>query len=510
MLIEKLYETTIRYCKEVSKPQRKSIGQFFTPPSISSYMSKLMQTNKETIRVLDAGAGTGMLGGALCIEAFNNDQIKEIHIDFYELDSKVIPFLMQNINLIQREADLKGKCFTFNVIQENFIMHNEFVWRDNFSISEEEKYDVIIGNPPYKKISKNTEEAYVMSSVVHGQPNIYFLFMAMAVALLKREGEIIYIVPRSFTSGLYFKKFREYFLHTVKLTHLHLFHSRSDVFSSDKILQEAIILRAVKTDAVNNTIDVSSSENMLIDDRFDHKVPYEAIVDMNSDNLFILIPASLEEVKLLSVVNSWNQNLLQLGFKLKTGPVVDFRATELIHEQSGKNRVPLLWANHFKEYKISFPLLVSKNSQYIEDKPDSKKLLLPNKNYLLIKRFTSKEEKRRVQCALYFKKDKAFNNIGIENHLNYITKLDGEMTNEEMYGLFALFNSSYIDTYYRILNGSTQVNATEINAIPLPTLEEIKTMGRELMQSNSLTTDVCDELIRVLLSNKSQICSSVI
>jgi adenine-specific DNA-methyltransferase len=502
MLMDKLYETTTIYSKAVTKSKRKSIGQFFTPPSIAEYMSKLMYTQQKKIRVLDTGAGTGMLGGAICKEAFNNDQINEIHVDFYELDSNVIPYLKQNIEFIQTEASEKGKMFTFNIVQENFIMHNELVWQDNFAITEEDKYDVVIGNPPYKKIGKSTEESSVMSSVVHGQPNIYFLFMAMATALLKDRGEIIYIVPRSFTSGLYFKKFREYFLNTVKLTHLHLFHSRSDVFNSDKVLQEAIIFRAIKTNQVPEAIEVSSSENLIIRNSITHKVPYNTIVDMNSSNLFILIPASSEEIELLKVVHSWKHNLLQLGFQLKTGPVVDFRAKDLLHEEPSDSTVPLLWSNHIKDHKITFPTMQSKNPQYINDSHDSKKVLLPNRNYIIIKRFTSKEEKRRVQSALYFKEDYKNLNVGIENHLNYITKLGNQMTKEEMYGLFALFNSSYIDSYYRILNGSTQVNATEINAIPLPSIDEIIKMGNILMELDSLSTDACDKLIKEIISTK--------
>ncbi|PFZ02652.1 hypothetical protein COL75_15485 [Bacillus wiedmannii] len=503
MLINQLYDTTLQYSNTVTKANRKKIGQFFTPPSVADYMGQLMQTNQKEIRVLDAGAGTGMLGGSICQHAFNNKDIEAIHVDFYDTDENIIPFLNQNIELMRQDAEKKGKKFTYNIIQENFILYNETIWQDNFCIEEKDKYDVIIGNPPYKKIGKSVEEAVVMSSIVYGQPNTYFLFMAMSTALLKEQGEMIYIVPRSFTSGLYFKKFREYFLNTVKLTHLHLFHSRSDVFDNDKILQEAIILRAVKTNETTDSIHISSSENMFIENSFVHQVPYNTVVDMNSENFFMLIPTSIKEVELLSLVHSWENNLINLGFKLKTGPVVDFRSLDLIQENEEENTVPLLWANHFKNNKILFPLSTSKNPQFIVDTPESKSVLLPNKNYLLIKRFTSKEEKRRVQCALYLKDEFLIDKIGIENHINYVTKLKGEMTKEELYGLYVLFNSTYIDSYYRILNGSTQVNATEVNSIPLPPLNTIKILGKSLieMEIDFISTEICDVIIGEIFIN---------
>ena len=76
-----------------------------------------------------------------------------------------------------------------------------------------------------------------------------------------------------------------------------------------------------------------------------------------------------------------------------------------------------------------------------------------------------------------------------------MTKIKGDIDNEELFGLFCLFNSTIIDKYYRIVNGNTQVNATEANAIPLPNINIIKKMGKELIKINSLTTDICDEVI---------------
>lgn len=290
----------------------------------------------------------------------------------------------------------------------------------------------------------------------------------------------------------------------MQLTNLHLFNSRG-IFDGDKVLQESIILKAVKTKDSLSTISVSSSENADLSSNFHCEVPYKTVVDMNSEDLFIMIPTSSQEVDLLDTVKRWENNLIQLGFKLKTGPVVDFRATEYLKEEPTENTVPLLWASHILENKIKFPKLPNKNIQYIEDTEDNQSLLLPNKNYLLIKRFTSKEEKRRIQCSLYLSSDLPYLRIGIENHLNYITKLKGEMTKEEIYGLFTLFNSTFIDTYYRILNGSTQVNATEVNTIPLPSLSNIKAVGKRLMKIDSISTEECDNLIKeLLISNNLQ------
>ena len=77
-----------------------------------------------------------------------------------------------------------------------------------------------------------------------------------------------------------------------------------------------------------------------------------------------------------------------------------------------------------------------------------------------------------------------------ENKINYI-KCDCP---EIAYGLFAILNSTLYDNYYRILNGSTQVNSTEINIMPIPSRSTIQQMGIELI-GQELTEQNCNKII---------------
>ena len=114
-------------------------------------------------------------------------------------------------------------------------------------------------------------------------------------------------------------------------------------------------------------------------------------------------------------------------------------------------------------------------SQYLRlDGAD--KLLVPNQNYVLLRRFSAKEERRRLVAAPYFAElNGAF--IGIENHLNYIYRPNGQLADEETLGLAVLLNSALLDIYFRIFSGNTQVNATELRKLPLPPLETIIALG---------------------------------
>jgi adenine-specific DNA-methyltransferase len=334
-----------------------------------------------------------------------------------------------------------------------------------------------------------------MAEIVYGQPNLYFLFMAMGSRLLKQGGEFIYIVPRSFTSGLYFSVFRKWFIDEMKITDLHIFTLRDEVFQNDGILQETVVLRAVKTNRHIDRISITESTNSELQPINKIFVDYDICVSKNKD-CFLYLPSNQEDIEVLNFINQWEYTLADGGFRMKTGLVVDFRETEWLREYKQHNTLPLLWAHNLKNNRVIFPVNHKNKAQYLIDCPDTDRLKMRLDNYVILKRFTSKEEKKRLQCSVLLKND--FENypaISTENHLNFITKINGNMTEEDMFGIFAVLNSSYMDRYFRILNGSTQVNANEINSLPFPSHGDIIDIGRVMMNSNDLSETVCDYIL---------------
>lgn len=499
-MLEIVEKNTQKYQKLTKKSERKKKGQFFTLLDIAMYMAKLSKIRLRNIRLLDCGAGTGILGISLCKELIDDDFIKEIEIDFYENDKDVIKLLEENISELEKYSELKGKKLKCKIINENFILYNKSNWSN-----KEFKgiYDVIISNPPYKKLAKSSEESEVVNDIVFGQPNIYFIFMAMALHLLKPNGEMIFITPRSFTSGAYFKKFRGYLLDNSSIKKIHIFNSRNNLFKGEEVLQEAIITRFVK-DNLKEEIEIVATNGSDFDRLISLKVPYSTILSDLCENKFILIPSSIDDIKILDLMKRWNNNLINLGYKLKTGPVVDFRAKELLSNYSEES-VPLIWSDNFINNYIK-KVNNKENYRYIKLTDKSKSILVENKDSIIIKRFTSKEESRRVQTAIYLKEEFIeYKYVGIENHLNYIAKIDGDYDEIELYGLFALFNSTIIDRYYRIINGNTQVNATEINSMPLPDINIIRNIGYRLKNLNDMSTEICDKIINDIVIGDEKI-----
>lgn len=462
---------------------RKKYGQFFTGKDTARYMASLFDfpTDYEIITILDPGAGSGILSIAL-IERILEETSSSIHLTCYETDTEIYPLLVSNLK--EAKAMAKNRL-DFTVYQTNYILSQKDSFnRDLFNEEMSESYDLIIGNPPYKKISKDAPEAKAMPVVCHGAPNLYFLFATMSISNLKENGEMVYIIPRSWTSGAYFEKFRSFVFSHCVLSEVHLFESRNKVFENESVLQETIIVKLKKALIKPVYVKVTSSATSDFSDLKSYFAPYNTIV---AKNLYVYLITNREEAEVLNRVSKLPKTLPEIRMKMKTGLIVDFRSRDVLRNEMEEGAFPLLYAQHIKEGRVVWPL--GKEGEII--KTDRKTYLQKNGNFLMVKRFTSKEEKRRLQCGIFLKqKYKQFSYISTQNKINFI-QCDSPCI---AYGLFVLLNSNLYDNYYRILNGSTQVNSTEINQMPLPERATIEEMGRELMH-HELTESNCNKIV---------------
>ena len=329
------------------------------------------------------------------------------------------------------------------------------------------KYDMVIGNPSYMKIAKDAPEAKAMPDVCYGAQNLYFLFAAMGMFNLILNGELVYTIPRCWTSGAYFKKFRQKFLSEGILEHIHLFVSRDKVFENESVLQETIIIKVRKTTNVPSRISITTIQsNRDFSDKTVFEAPYSTVV--SGENTYVYLVTNEQEVETLEQLNRWTNILPSIGLKMKTGLTVDLRNREVLRDMEEHQAVPLFYSQHIQDGKVIFP--IGKEHEYIVTSQGG--LLQPNANYLFVKRFTSKEEHRRLQYSGVYlaRKYPDYAKISTQNKINFIGGLR-DLSECIVYGLYVLFNSTLYDSYYRILNGSTQVNSTEINSMPVPSLE---------------------------------------
>ncbi len=494
------------YTSNINKDRKKENGQYFTPNKIADYMSSLStKTNQNMLNILDPGCGTGTLSCSL-IEYLieNNKSLIEINLTCYEIDEDLILYTKQVLNYLIKWIKNHNPNIKFNYKIKNvdFVLNNQFAFNERslFSIDENnEKFDIIISNPPYFKISKSDERAIIAASIVYGQPNIYSIFMMLSALLLSKNGEMIFIVPRSFASGPYFRLFRKQFFNTTLLKYIHIFNSRKRAFKRDNILQENIIIKTVNNGkSPNDKVTISTSESIEdLEDATISQYPLEEIIDMESKQKILYIPLNLKDEEIIKIFQKWKNNFEKNFIKISTGPVVAFRKKDYLVDNidsSNKNFSPLLWLTNTKPMRLVFPGS-RKKKQYIEDCSTTQNVLVENRNYVLLRRFSTKDDKSRLIATPYFAESFNQSKIGIENHLNYIYKYKGELSKYEVMGLAALFNSSLFDSYFRTFNGNTQVSATELKEIPLPSMSKIESMGVELLESNELSQNNIDSII---------------
>lgn len=498
-LLDFAIQTTNQYIEQIPKSQRKENGQFFTSKETATFMAALFDVpaGKTTLHILDPGAGSGILSIALLERLQGVPQLKSVHLVCYENDSKIIGLLKTNLDWASLNSSIQ---ISYEIREDNYILSQALDYNGTIGANPNSlKYDMVIGNPPYMKLAKDSPEARAMPDVCYGAPNLYFLFAAMGLFNLNHNGELVYIIPRSWTSGAYFKKFRQKFLNEGALQHIHLFVSRDKVFDKESVLQETIIIKACKSSKKPSEITITTTQsNHDFSNITTFEAPYSTVI--SGKDHYVYLVTNEQDVKTLERLNQWGDTLPSIGLRMKTGLTVDFRNRDALRNVAGDSSVPLFYSQHIQAGKVLFP--IGKEHEYIAT--DQAGLLQPNTNYLFVKRFTAKEEHRRLQCGVYLaRKCPSYTKISTQNKINFIGGIQ-DLSECIVYGLYVLFNSTLYDCYYRILNGSTQVNSTEINSMPVPPLASIESMGKELIRAQDMTEECCDQILRSFIYEQNR------
>lgn len=491
------------YSKAASKEHKKEKGQFFTPNEIASFMADQAFISKDRIiDVLDPGCGVGILSCSLLTKLSEGEIIDIIHLVVYEADTFVLPYTIKSLDYLKIWLQSHGVALTYEIRNCDFVIDI----LNQINLSQLDAYNYIISNPPYFKLIKDYKKLLgTKTDLAKDHTNIYSLFMALSIRLLKTDAELIFIVPRSFASGSYFKAFREDLYAQVELTFVHLFDSRRDPFGKDSVLQELLILKAFKSKRSGQSgtglLTVSTSYGLKDLDNSQCKT-YEIgqLVDFNSREKILHLPVNDVDEAVIALFKSWPDNLSSFGIQVSTGPVVSFRSRNSIFKEQAPGLTSLFWLHNVQKMQMEWPVNINGKGQFVEISPETKSILLPNQNYVLLRRFSSKDDKSRLVAAPYFVQTGGDSLIGVENKLNYIYRPNGTLNQNEVMGLAALLNSSLFDTYFRTFNGNVNVSATELREMRFPPLEQIIALGDSLIAQNNFNAEFTNRIVRDLFN----------
>ncbi|MDB6028718.1 MAG: hypothetical protein JWM68_4941 [Verrucomicrobiales bacterium] len=444
-------------------------------------MASLFRAQWRELNLLDAGAGTGALSAALIQRICSaRHKPKRISVTAYEVDSSVIEKLRETLDECGRACERVGIPYSATVLNQDFIEAAIPMLRRDLFSSQSPVFNAAIANPPYRKIRSDSNSRLLLRSAGIETSNLYTAFLALITRLLAPDAELVAITPRSFCNGPYFKPFRVDFIQTMALQRLHVFNSRSAAFSKDKVLQENIILHATKTAVKPQDLVVSSSSGEAESEIKERSVAYSDVISPKDLNQFIHLISDESHVPARSVMNSLSASLKDLGLSVSTGRVVDFRAKSSLRQQPEKGTAPLIYPCHFNGGFVHWPKEKCRKPNAIVSDEQTKSLLVPTGIYVLVKRFTSKEERRRVVACIFDPTKIPGPLVGFENHLNYFHLEGRGLAMSLAKGLAAFLNSSVLDNYFRQFNGHTQVNATDLRSLNYPTRAQLERIGSKV------------------------------
>lgn len=449
---------------------RAKYGIFYTPPALTSRLVDLATqagVDWTTAHVLDPACGGGafLTPTALkIIESLGTDDPGNVlghistHVHGFELD----PFSgwMSQVLL---EAALINLCQSAGKRLPNVVTVGDAL---TMPVKEGE-VDLVIGNPPYGRITLSPELRARYQRSLYGHANAYGLFMEMAVRWTTPGGIIAYITPTGFLGGQYFKHLRSLMSREAPPVAIDLVTSRRRVFSN--VLQEtllAIYKRGGESPKAEiNILELKTEASTKIESAGDFQLPLQPTDPW-------LIPRGRHQSSLITRLRAMPHRLKDYGYKVSTGPLVWNRHKSQLSDEAISGSFPIIWAECVTldgkfEYRAT-----KKNHKPFVKPQKNQQWLLAQAPCVLVQRTTAKEQRRRLFAAeLPEKFIRTHGAVSIENHLNMIRPVT-EDPSVSLRVIAALLNSQIVDSAFRCISGSVAVSASELESLPVPSPEE--------------------------------------
>ncbi|WP_423918270.1 Eco57I restriction-modification methylase domain-containing protein [Candidatus Poriferisodalis sp.] len=458
---------------------RSELGQYFTPAPIARLLADMFEPPEGRVRVLDPGAGVGSLSAALVERAASEGWRCSLDVTAVEVDGRLLQGL---------EATLSDCCDVMPSAQGRAVNSDFLTWAAAHAAPEVfqqelQQFDLVIMNPPYGKLRTASSTHERLRRLGIRTSNLYSAFVWLASRLLAPSGQLVAITPRSFCNGSYFRSFRNALLDDCALRDIHVFESRDAAFRDGAVLQENIIFRIVRS-AQRPPVQIAVSSGSGLDEPRRHEVSADSVVHPKDPRLFIRIPEDRASVVLAEHLGGLPQTLAGLGVTASTGRVVDFRSREHLREDCDGDAIPLIYPGHLRRGRINWPGESNSKPCAIAVSPATEGMFLPSGDYVLVKRFSSKEERRRVVAAVLEHADLPSDVVAMENHVNVLHVSNRGMERDLAWGLAAYLNSTAVDLFFRQFNGHTQVNAADLESLRYPDVPSLLALGAEARSAN--------------------------
>jgi adenine-specific DNA-methyltransferase len=468
------------YTVMLPEQMRSSLGAFYTPPSLSERLIDLaieagFDPAKHT--VCDPSCGGGAFLAPIAVRMLKAAPAGSPELTLRRITSRLRGSEIDSFAAWMSEVLLEVMLLDLVIASGKRTPKVVFVG-DSLELDEKfGTFDLVIGNPPYSKVtlSKSLREKYSRS--LYGHANLYGIFTDLALTLCKTNGVIAYVTPTSFLGGQYFKALRILLSEQAPPQAIDIVFGRDGVF--ENVLQETA-LASYRKNATSKPVAISQ---VTTDSHDKAKVTLIGKYSIDTNGEPWLLPRSEDQAAFFGALRKMDTRLSDLGYEVSTGQLVWNRHKPQLREKiKGKDIYPLIWAESIATGNFSFSAQKKNHDPAIEVFKNQQHLLTKT-SCVLVQRTTSKEQARRLICAVlpaeFLKKHGA---AVIENHINMV--YPSKKTEIAPETIAMLLNSLPADAAFRCISGSVAVSAYELNALPLPSLEQMKQL-QKLIQGNS-------------------------
>jgi len=491
-VIEKAYNFQYRYDLERRKELAavytpETVVQFIVNTTIDSYLNN-NSVDPKNIKIIDPACGSGIfllyaIDYLLRKVEDKNTLTNLAKIDLVEnnifgldLDSNAVNECHKNISNHILEHPTNEEIKKINsILQKNIKVGNaldvqtdlfemeRFCWESEVSgfgkILKDGGFDIIIGNPPYRKIKKITQaQKEFFQKTSYGHINLYALFIHLGIYILREGGFLGYINPQSMMSGLYFKNLRRFMREHTKLHILIAFESRTEIFNN--VLQSVMIeiIEKIKpkteyTVMVGKYYDLRDFVDNYKQRLFKAELN-EVFPQINGYSLLCIGTNKIDYQifkKYFYASGAYPLSSNEISCKATTGQIVWNRLKPFLGTKPNGHNLPLLKGDYIKRYSFK-----SKKEHIYLDINKKTEMFIIDKPVIIAGRITATEQTRRIIAAI----SKMTSPYFVENHCNIA---DCKKPIVDIRYLLAIINSMLTDYIFRKINGNTQVSATEIN-----------------------------------------------
>lgn len=463
------YYISTLYTRIIPPERRASLGVFYTPPLVVNRLIDNVTENHfdwRTGKILDPACGGGAFLAPLALKIIKESTgqepleiVEDIQqrLKGYEIDNFAAWMSMVFLDAALLDIYKKTGRRIKNIVDVRDTL--------TYATHAGESFDLIIGNPPYGKVTLQKDLRKLYSRSLYGHANLYGLFIDAAIRMAAPGALIAFVTSTSYLGGMYFKSLRDLIRREAPPVTMDFIEDRKGVF--DEVLQETLITLFRKGLKKQTPVSI----NVIGTNGGDMSAEVEPVgefIPCVEENESWKIPREKAHLALFEKIKGMKNRLEDLGYTAITGQLVWNRHKEQLTGRFPKNAYPLIWAESIQNnerFKFSFG---KKNHKPYFKLRENQEYLLTKESCILVQRTTAKEQKRRIISAILPAAfiDK-YNAVVVENHLNIIKPINKDVR-ISLKTLMYILNSKALDIVFRSINGSVAVSAYEIKSLPLP------------------------------------------